>query len=70
MLRQYIYRDQWDYSDSPFFSFDDEGVRRHINHCIETIKVNLMCVGDKTPYLLEKEERAAGEVRPNFENMA
>lgn len=58
-MRQYTYRDEYDYSDNPAFLRQPDVFYNHVDHCIETIRINLMCNVDVTPYLIE--ERGDGE---------
>jgi len=53
MIRQYTYRDTYDYSDDHFWGNPEDVIRDHVDHCIETIRINLMCIADATPYLLD-----------------
>lgn len=69
LIRQYTYRDQWDYSGLPSFEGTPQLVRHHIDHCIETLRINLMCTADVTPYLIElNPNRRLGE-DPNFDTL-
>ncbi|PLB50808.1 hypothetical protein P170DRAFT_425110 [Aspergillus steynii IBT 23096] len=66
VIRQYTYRDEWDYSKTPAFDAEPHLVRAHVDHCIETIRLNLMCVGDVTPFLtISSPSRPLGEL-PDF----
>ncbi|PMD49121.1 uncharacterized protein K444DRAFT_549821, partial [Hyaloscypha bicolor E] len=51
MVRQFIYRDEYDYSANPLFDAPDHVVWRHVDHCINTIRISLQCTSDVTPYL-------------------
>ncbi|KAI9038100.1 oxidase ustYa family protein [Aspergillus affinis] len=65
LVRQYIYRDYWDYSKVASFSGGNKTVRHHVDHCIETIRMNIMCLSDVTPFLIEEDPRAPGQLRAN-----
>ncbi|KAK1973907.1 hypothetical protein LZ30DRAFT_609511 [Colletotrichum cereale] len=54
-VRQYTYRDTYDYSNVTTFRASKEIVRGHVDHCIETIRHFLMCQSDVTPVLFEKD---------------
>lgn len=51
MVRQYIYRDEYDYSHTVWTLDSAENQRRHVNHCIESVRKALMCHSDLTPML-------------------
>lgn len=54
LVRQYTYRNDYDYSNVTAFRAPEELVRGHIDHCIETIRKSLMCTADVTPVVFEK----------------
>ncbi|KAI1203983.1 hypothetical protein F5X97DRAFT_337845 [Nemania serpens] len=54
LVRQFIYRDHWDYSHLPSFSGGDKTRRAHVDHCIETLRMVFTCNSDVTPYTLRK----------------
>ncbi|WDK18393.1 hypothetical protein CGRA01v4_09678 [Colletotrichum graminicola] len=54
-VRQYTYRDAYDYSNVTTFRANKEIVRGHVDHCIETIRHFLMCQSDVTPVVFEKD---------------
>ena len=49
MIRQYTYREEYDYSNVTAFRAPDEVVRGHVDHCIETLRKAVMCASDVTP---------------------
>lgn len=49
MIRQYTYREEYDYSNVTAFRAPDEVVRGHVDHCIETIRKAITCASDVTP---------------------
>ncbi|PLB50806.1 hypothetical protein P170DRAFT_425107 [Aspergillus steynii IBT 23096] len=65
LVRQYIYRHDWDYSKVASFSGGNKTVRHHVDHCIETIRMNIMCLSDVTPFLMEQDPRTPGQLRGN-----
>ncbi|KAJ6437211.1 sorting nexin-41 [Purpureocillium lavendulum] len=54
LVRQFIYRDHWDYSQLPSFSGGDKTRRHHVDHCIATLRTVFTCLSDVTPYVLVK----------------
>jgi hypothetical protein len=69
LIRQYTYRDQYDYSHLPSFDGTPELVRHHVDHCIDALRRFIMCVGDVTPYLIKvNPNRLSGE-DPDFETL-
>lgn len=53
LVRRFSYRDEYDYSDVPAFLKPPEVLYDHVDHCLETLRINLMCNADTTPYLIE-----------------
>ncbi|KAK3933544.1 hypothetical protein QBC46DRAFT_275559, partial [Diplogelasinospora grovesii] len=69
LVRQYTYRDEYDYSALPSFDGTPKLVRAHIDHCIEALRRFIMCVGDVTPYLIKvNPNRLSGE-DPDFRTL-
>ena len=83
MVRQYTYKDEYDYSDNPTFQDDDEFLRlvsffilprrylsltysKHVDHCIDALRIRLMCYADVTPFLHEVSEGAELGATPDF----
>ncbi|KAL2018453.1 hypothetical protein VTK56DRAFT_809 [Thermocarpiscus australiensis] len=54
LVRQFIYRNHWDYSRLPSFSGGEKTRRHHVDHCILTLRTVLTCLGDVTPAILEQ----------------
>ncbi|OJJ99190.1 hypothetical protein ASPACDRAFT_120321 [Aspergillus aculeatus ATCC 16872] len=54
VLRQYIGRDEYPEGRLPRILKQNSplAIRAHVDHCIETIRLALMCNADVTPYLL------------------
>jgi len=66
MVRQYTWRDEYDYSDNPTFQDDDEFLRTHVDHCIDALRIRLMCYADITPFLHTTEPGAELGATPDF----
>lgn len=62
LVRQFIYRDHWDYSQLPSFSGGEKTRRHHVDHCIATLRTVFTCLSDVTPYVLA-ESPADGKVK-------
>ncbi|KAL3961288.1 hypothetical protein ACCO45_002811 [Purpureocillium lilacinum] len=62
LVRQFIYRDHWDYSQLPSFSGGEKTRRHHVDHCIATLRTVFTCLSDVTPYVLV-ESPADGNVK-------
>jgi len=52
LIRQYTYRDEYDFTGLVHWDQGPEQMKLHIEHCVELLRVNLMCLADVTPYLL------------------
>ncbi|KAF4625989.1 hypothetical protein G7Y89_g12182 [Cudoniella acicularis] len=50
-IRQYTYRNEYDYSDNIAFGGGDEMIREHVDHCIESLRLKIECTSDVTPYM-------------------
>ena len=72
MLREYIYRDAYlptlDYLPENFDRSEDEQ-KKHLGHCIEILRLSVMCAGDVTPILSEVAPEEKGGYRPDFNTM-
>ncbi|KAL3304119.1 Tat pathway signal sequence [Colletotrichum asianum] len=66
LVRQYTYRNDYDYSNVTAFRAPEELVRGHIDHCIETIRKSLMCTADVTPVVFEKDPSRASGSKSDF----
>ncbi|KAI0514738.1 hypothetical protein F5B22DRAFT_610545 [Xylaria bambusicola] len=53
LVRQFIYRDHWDYSQLPSFSGGPATRRHHVDHCVATLRKVLTCQSDVTPYVYQ-----------------
>ncbi|KAE8378328.1 hypothetical protein BDV26DRAFT_292284 [Aspergillus bertholletiae] len=65
LVRQFIYRDDWNYTGVASFTGGKKTVRHHVDHCIDTIRMNIQCLSDVTPYLIERNPHDPGSVRAN-----
>ncbi|KXX81085.1 hypothetical protein MMYC01_202794 [Madurella mycetomatis] len=65
-IRQYTYRDQYDYSRQPAFDGTPEQVREHVDHCINSLRIHLQCTSDVTPYLIKRDARRPLGIDPDF----
>ncbi|RAK97889.1 oxidase ustYa family protein, partial [Aspergillus ibericus CBS 121593] len=66
LIRQYTYRDQYDYSKQPAFDGTEEQVRHHVDHCINSLRIFLQCTSDVTPYLVLKDPKRPLGIDPDF----
>src|SRR5882757_7213727 len=72
VVRQYTWREYYhqhqDKVKIPFLLQDHMKVvaRQHTDHCIEALRLALMCHGDVTPYLLKMNPAAPQGVDPDF----
>ncbi|SMR51932.1 unnamed protein product [Zymoseptoria tritici ST99CH_3D1] len=66
MIRQYTYRQTYDYSNVTAFRAPEEIVRGHVDHCIETLRKQLMCTSDVTPVLFVKDDSRPSGMKSDF----
>ncbi|KAJ9143375.1 Tat pathway signal sequence [Pleurostoma richardsiae] len=66
LVRQYTYRDEYDFSNVTAFRAPNELVRGHVDHCIETIRKSLMCTSDVTPVVFIKDPSRASGGKSDF----
>ncbi|KAJ0267537.1 hypothetical protein COL940_014274 [Colletotrichum noveboracense] len=66
LVRQYTYRNDYEYSNVTAFRAPEELVRGHIDHCIETIRKSLMCTADVMPVVFEKDPSRASGSKSDF----
>ncbi|KAI4863017.1 hypothetical protein F4820DRAFT_471924 [Hypoxylon rubiginosum] len=66
MIRQYTYRDVYDYSNVTAFRASDELVRGHVDHCIETVRRAIMCTSDVTPMVFNRDSSRASGGKSDF----
>ncbi|KAL8296361.1 hypothetical protein RB597_005778 [Gaeumannomyces tritici] len=65
LVRQYVHRSEWDYSTDPGFSGTEQQILDHVDHCIEALRIRLMCSADVTPFLhLNTSDKGA---QPDFD---
>ena len=69
LIRQYTYRDEYDYTKHPSFQGPQYLLRTHVDHCIETIRLNLMCIGDVTPLLVKIDPSSPNGESPDFDTL-
>lgn len=50
----------------PSFLEDPVVTRMHVDHCLESIRLTLMCSGDITPVLFVYDETRPSGMRPDF----
>jgi hypothetical protein len=55
MIRQYTYLDSYEVPPEGF-THSAEMSRTHIDHCVETLRIALMCSGDVTPVLIKLDD--------------
>ncbi|KAH8888131.1 hypothetical protein GQ53DRAFT_826688 [Thozetella sp. PMI_491] len=68
LVRQFIYRDHWDYSHLPSFSGGEKTRREHVDHCIATLRTVITCNSDVTPYVMQRSAltgKTRGRVLPH-----
>ncbi|KAF6832650.1 hypothetical protein CPLU01_06046 [Colletotrichum plurivorum] len=51
LVRQYVHKEEFDYSSDPAFHGSADLVVAHVDHCIEALRIRLMCAADVTPFL-------------------
>lgn len=69
MIRQYTWLLASKYAPQdipPSLNSSAVGNRMHVDHCIETVRLALMCAADVTPYLIEVDEGAPLGGRADF----
>ncbi|TDZ21043.1 Cyclochlorotine biosynthesis protein O [Colletotrichum orbiculare MAFF 240422] len=69
LVRQFTYRDSYNYSMEVPFGDTAAMLRLHVDHCIETIRLNLMCAGDVTPFLVTLDPQNKLGESPDFETL-
>ena len=72
VIRQYTWREYYpkhpDTVSVPFLltSENEMMARMHVDHCIEALRLSLMCHGDTTPYLLRIDPQSPSGISPDF----
>lgn len=71
MIRQYTWKDYYlrhpERVDTPADLLGgDVGNRMHVDHCIEALRISLMCHADTTPYLMINDPTAPLGRRADF----
>ncbi|KAI1193956.1 hypothetical protein F5X97DRAFT_338315 [Nemania serpens] len=81
LIRQYTWRDYYDehlrewlatgsnheFVDLNVSSHDSVGDRMHVDHCIETLRLQLMCNADLTPMLVLRDDSVAVGSKADFD---
>ncbi|KAL2277824.1 hypothetical protein FJTKL_15115 [Diaporthe vaccinii] len=65
-IRQYTYKDEYDYSTLPSFDGSPRLVREHVDHCINSLRIYLQCASDVTPYLMRRDTQKPLGIDPDF----
>ncbi|KAK1702202.1 uncharacterized protein BDZ83DRAFT_595764 [Colletotrichum acutatum] len=63
LVRQFVHRSEFDYSDDPAFHGGEDLVLAHVDHCIEALRIRLQCSADVTPFLHTNGSRG---IQPDF----
>ncbi|KAK1622337.1 hypothetical protein BDP81DRAFT_360924 [Colletotrichum phormii] len=63
LVRQFVHRTDFDYSDDPAFHGGEDLVLAHVDHCIEALRIRLQCSADVTPFLHTNGSRG---IQPDF----
>lgn len=66
LIRQYTYKDEYDYSNLPSFDGSPRLVREHVDHCINSLRIYLQCASDVTPYLMKRDTQKPLGIDPDF----
>ena len=71
MIRQYTWRDYYrqhtDRVATPVDLRDTEvGLRMHVDHCIESLRISLMCHADVTPFLIAEAPERFVKLKADF----
>ncbi|KAI0514737.1 hypothetical protein F5B22DRAFT_610544 [Xylaria bambusicola] len=66
LVRQYVHRDEWDYSDQPAFDGTPEQVLEHVDHCINSLRMVLQCTADVSPFLIKSDPKRPLGIDPDF----
>lgn len=62
----HTWRDHYSEEDMPEDLVDPVAGRMHVDHCIETLRLSLMCYGDITPVLIYEDAASAIGRRADF----
>jgi hypothetical protein len=70
MIRQYTWFQagplEGNYENPPFNPDDPVGNRMHIDHCIETLRIAIMCYGDVSPVLVMEDAKSPIAMKADF----
>jgi hypothetical protein len=69
VIRKYTYREDWDYSGELEWTAGPDRLRLHVDHCIEALRIALMCTADVTPILLSIDPAEPLGASPDFETL-
>lgn len=69
MVRKYTYREDWDYTGEQEWADGPEKLRSHVDHCLETLRMALMCTADLTPILISMDPASPLGGYPDFETV-
>ena len=72
------FNESWGRKLYPWDLVDPVGGRLHVDHCIETLRLSIMCYGDVTPVLVDHSNNSIGRMLDfnvhhkcrNFESIA
>jgi hypothetical protein len=63
IIRKYNKRHQWDYRNTRYWREDGNEMRKQVDHCIEHLRQEIMCLGETTLYLTKWEIERGEDVR-------
>lgn len=69
LVRKYTYREDWDYTHELEWADGPETLRSHVDHCLETLRISLMCTADVTPILITMDPVSPLGGYPDFETI-
>ncbi|GAW15925.1 hypothetical protein ANO14919_053470 [Xylariales sp. No.14919] len=68
-IRQYTWLQAGKYKTPPSkFNTSPVGQRMHVDHCIETVRLALMCFGDLTPVLIREAPETVQAMKADFDS--
>jgi hypothetical protein len=70
LIRQYTFRDSYDFSGAIFWNQPEKKLLEHVEHCIENIRAVLECNADVAPYLIYRNVSADSRMQLNLEKQA
>ncbi|KAL6817557.1 hypothetical protein V8C40DRAFT_253314 [Trichoderma camerunense] len=77
LVRQFTYRNEYDYSDIHAFNNPHMDIMDHVEHCLEMLRVKIMCDADLSIYPVSRDTsddrtihiEGQNKVCPNFERL-